>query len=101
MKVNFQVSGRRTIARLSGELDEWTAPALKTALDESATSAGCAVLVLDLSELTFLDSTGVGIILGRYKRLKQLGKSLEITGASASVKKVLVTCGIDGIVKIS
>lgn len=98
---SFQKQGRRLTAYLSGELDDATSRSVKTRLDDVVAVGGYDVLELDLSGLSFMDSTGVGVILGRYKKLQQHGKILEISGAPVSVKKVLTACGMDAIIKIS
>ena len=58
---------------MSGELDESNALYSKTTLDDLFLQAGFNQVIIDLSELEFMDSTGVGILIGRYKKLKERG----------------------------
>ena len=50
--------------------------------------------IFDFSGVTFMDSTGIGVLLGRYKKLKAKGMYVHITGASGHIDKILNTAGI-------
>ena len=51
-------------------------------------------VVFDLSGLSFMDSTGIGLLIGRYKKLKQFNISAYISGASVSTEKVIELAGL-------
>ena len=51
-------------------------------------------VVFDLSNMSFMDSTGVGLLIGRYKKLKQFNIPLYITGASINTEKVIELAGL-------
>ena len=51
-------------------------------------------VVFDLSGLKFMDSTGIGMLIGRYKKLKQFDISVYITGANVAIEKILQLCGL-------
>ena len=55
---------------------------------------GSKDLIIDLSRVTFMDSSGIGIILGRYRKLSASGGRMAIAGGSASVKNILSMAGI-------
>ena len=78
-----------------GELDESSASNAKNILDriiESHSSTKYAVF--DLSGLSFMDSTGIGLLIGRYKKLKQFNIPSYITGASLSTEKIIEVSGL-------
>jgi anti-anti-sigma factor len=82
-----------TIA-LFGELDIGTAGAAQRALDEAeATAAG--VIVVDLSGLTFMDSTGIRLLLSAHARSRADGNRLALRRGPASVQRVLELCAVD------
>ena len=58
------------------------------------------MLILDMSEVTFMDSSGIGMIAGRYRRVKSLG-SMSIRNANKVISKVLKMSGINQLMKIS
>ncbi len=78
-----------------GELDECSASEARTILDklllDNLTSKK---VVFDLSGLSFMDSTGVGLLIGRYKKLKQFSIPSYITGASVATEKVIELAGL-------
>ncbi len=79
--------------RLSGELDLATAPWLRDHLAEIASNgAGC--VVVDLSDLSFIDSTGLSVLVGGWKRLRERGGDLVLKSPSPAVAKVLDIAGL-------
>ena len=85
--------------RLTGELDHRAADALRGELDGLIDRAGARRLVLDLSGLEFMDSSGVGLIIGRYKRMKRRGGSVAVAGVGPGIDKVLRVSGLYQIVE--
>ncbi len=85
------------IVKLKGELDQHSAVRLRCNLDQKIFE-GTNHLILDLSELDFMDSSGIGIIVGRYKNLSALGGQLSVAGAKTYVDKILRLAAIDRII---
>ena len=85
--------------RLTGELDHRAADALRGELDGLIENTGARRLVLDLSGLEFMDSSGVGLIIGRYKRMKRRGGSVAVAGVGPRIDKVLRVSGLYQIVE--
>ena len=86
--------GDRTVVRLGGEIDVYTAPFVREKLDEQI-NAGRADLVVDLSDVTFLDSTGLGVLVGRLKIARTRGGSLRLVGTAERVLRVFAITGLD------
>ena len=86
--------GERTVIRLGGEIDVYTAPLVREKLDEQIRK-GRNDLVLDLTDVTFLDSTGLGVLVGRLKHARSTGGSLVLFGADARVLRVFSITGLD------
>ena len=57
-------------------------------------------VILDFSDVTFMDSSGIGLVMGRYKLLNELGGKLEVTGLSNNSYKVMRLAGLDRIANI-
>lgn len=85
------------IVHLKGELDQHSAVRLRCDLDRKIFE-GVNHLILDLSELDFMDSSGIGIIVGRYKNLSALGGKISVIGAKTYVDKILRLAAIDRII---
>ena len=88
-----------SIAYISGELDHHTAEFVRSELDREIRSHKDANLVLDLKNLKFMDSSGLGVILGRYKKLKMQGKSMYIKNPNRQIEKVFNVSGLYNIIK--
>ena len=72
MQIKSRIVNKTLYILLSGELDEYTASTVRKNLDTLLdTQKGFVQIVMDLSELTFMDSTGVGVLIGRYKKMKE------------------------------
>lgn len=88
-----QAGSTRVIAAV-GELDAASAPTLGRRLN-AAIDAGHEDLLLDMSGLRFLDSTGLGVLLGAQRRLARAGGSLQIACAVPAVLRVFQTTRLD------
>jgi anti-sigma B factor antagonist len=82
-----------------GELDVYTAPALEEALGELI-DGGATVLVVDLAEVSFLDSTGLGLIIKVLKWTREQGGTLTVVADSEKVLKVFRITGLDSVITI-
>jgi anti-sigma B factor antagonist len=78
-----------------GELDAYTAPKLRAAL-LSLVSTGTTRLVIDLTDLTFVDSTGLNLLVRAGQRVEGLGGSLTLRGATTQTRRLLELTGLDG-----
>ena len=58
-------------------------------------------VIFDFTNVTFMDSAGIGLILGRYKKISSLGGTLEVINATEIVNKILVMSGINKIININ
>lgn len=73
MKVALQQKGNTGVVSLYGELDEHTARTAREQIDDFIASAKFKRLVFDLGQLSFMDSSGIGVILGRYRVMQRSG----------------------------
>lgn len=87
------------LVRITGEIDHHSAVWLRTQIDGEISSSRPKRTVLILSEIDFMDSSGLGLIMGRYTRMKAIGGELLISGASERVIKILRLAGLDKIVR--
>ncbi len=87
------------IVRLTGELDHRAAESIRDELDGLIAGTNPRRLVFDLSGLQFMDSSGVGLIIGRYKRMKRRGGSVAVSKCDARIDKVLRMSGLYQIVE--
>jgi anti-sigma B factor antagonist len=87
------VTARRHLVVVGGELDLNAAPELRAAVG-AAIDGGATTLVVDLSEVTFIDSTAIGVLLAARERLRHAGGTLELVCAEPHVLRVLEIVGL-------
>ena len=81
--------------RLSGEMDEHNAAPARRAADRLAEEfVGSERAVIDLGALSFMDSTGIGFLIGRYKKFSRYGIPMYLTNPSLSTDKILQMSGV-------
>ncbi len=85
---------------LCGEIDHCTVQSLKDKIDVFAESAHKKNLVLDLSNVQMMDSSGIALIIGRMKNLSATGGKLALCGAKGGVRRVIELSGTDGLVGV-
>ena len=94
MDIQYKLSNETMNILLSGELDEYSANYARTILDELISNNNFSQIVIDLSELKFMDSTGIGVLIGRYKKLKDKQKPIYILNPNKHVEKIFKMSGL-------
>ncbi|MFF2482099.1 anti-sigma F factor antagonist [Paenibacillus sp. NPDC058071] len=82
------------IVRLRGELDHHTADVVRYKMEEAIARGTSNHIVLSLKELQFMDSSGLGVILGRYKQVKGKGGKMVVCGVNPNVYRLLEMSGL-------
>ena len=100
MSVEIRTTGSTVTAYLSGELDHHTAREMREAIDSSVELNMPSTLVLNFKNISFMDSSGIGLVMGRYRNLIKTGAQLYITGASPQIYKVMKLAGIERLAKL-
>lgn len=101
MNIKLENIGTTLVAKLGGELDHHTAPALRDALDREIALNNTRNIVLDFDGVTFMDSSGIGVIIGRYKQIAALGGKVMIIRVKPQVDKILELSGLKKILDCS
>ncbi|MHB8183687.1 MAG: STAS domain-containing protein, partial [Candidatus Desulforudaceae bacterium] len=81
-------------ARLQGELDMKVTDSMRSALDQALDTSGAKHLLFDLRQVSFIDSSGLGVILGRYRRIVDKGGRLGFVNVEPPVRRVLELSGV-------
>ncbi len=98
--VSYKCSNDTVTVLLKGEIDHHNAVSLRKEIDEIYQKNDPKSLILDFSEVTFMDSSGIGLVMGRYKNISSNGCKLIIKNPATSIKKVFSISGIKKIAKI-
>lgn len=89
-----------TVVAVTGELDVFTAPQLEAALQDQI-GQGHSDLVVDLSGVEFLDSTGLGVMVKALKWAREAGGGLRVVATQERITKVFTITGLDEVMQLS
>lgn len=99
LRIDVTENGSSRTVRLEGTCDLATAPDLRNAL-QPLLPPEVTEVVVDVTELDFIDSTGLGVILGAMRRLREGSGVLRIAGATGTVRRVLEITDLDKVIPL-
>lgn len=93
--VKIELNDQVMIAYLNGEIDHHTAADIRTDIDIRVEGSHPDILILDFTNVSFMDSSGIGLVMGRYKLMNDIEGTLKIVNPSPQIRKVMSLAGID------
>lgn len=87
-------------AYLSGEIDHHIAKSIRDEIDEAIERHKPEMLVLDFKNVTFMDSSGIGLVMGRYRAMQLMGGRVTVRNATLHIRKVMRLAGLDRLAAI-
>lgn len=99
MQIRMETIGTTLVVKPEGEIDQSCAAEMRGDIDREIRRKNIKNLILDLGGVTFMDSSGIGVILGRYKLIQALGGKTMIVRPQPQVDKVLELSGLKKIVE--
>jgi stage II sporulation protein AA (anti-sigma F factor antagonist) len=100
-RYRFTATPEGLVVSVSGEIDHHSALSMRRDVDNIIWNRTPTHLILDMSEVDFMDSSGLGFIMGRYALMREIGGSLSLRNPSPVVLKMLTMTGFDKKVRIS
>lgn len=97
METEYEIINQCLIVHLSGELDQHLVDQLRVQMDQSISTQNIKHLIFDFANITFMDSSGIGMVIGRYKQINRMGGQVFIVAATANLQRIL---NISGLLKI-
>lgn len=85
---------------LDGEIDHHSAAIIRAGIDDAILASRPETLVLDFGGITFMDSSGIGLVMGRYRLLRPLGGEIVMTNLPENIGKVMKLAGLEKIGRI-
>lgn len=101
MPVRIISTQQRVTAFLEGEIDHHTASALRMEIDDAIQRNKPKTLKMDFADVTFMDSSGIGLVMGRFRTVQPLGGKLIVSNLSPQVYKIMQLAGLEKIVTLS
>lgn len=100
MQIVCKKKENHLIIGLKGELDMSTADEFKNKIEEQLDVTGATNLIINFAEVPFVDSSGLGVILGRYKRVSEHGGKMGVVEVKPQVKRIFELSGIFRIINL-
>ena len=99
MEIRIESIGTTLVVKLSGEIDQSCAEEIRSDIDREITLRHVQNLILDFAAVDFMDSSGLGMIIGRYKQMKARGGKTMIIRAKPQGDKILSLSGLKKIIE--
>ncbi len=94
MNSKYLQEDKLLLLEITEEIDHHTTENIRRKADNEITRYMPRKVIFDFNNVTFMDSAGIGMVLGRYKMMKMLGGSLEMINVHPSIKKIFEMSGI-------
>ena len=99
-KCNIEYDEGILVIKISGDIDHHSAKPLREEIDANLYLYRAKTVIVDLQGVDFMDSSGLGLILGRYTRINDLGGRMIIANPDDSVSRILALAGTDKLITI-
>lgn len=92
--VEILVQGQAVTARICGDVDHHTAKNIRDKIDGVIQTGTPTILYMDFSNIQFMDSSGIGLIMGRYKLMKSMSGNLKVINIPARLERMIKMSGL-------
>lgn len=90
MQVTSREINNILVITLAGELDEHSASYVREMMDNIMSESNARQIIIDLAQLEFMDSTGIGVLIGRYKKMKSRGVPIFVTNPNKQIDRIFM-----------
>lgn len=98
MDIKFTKEERNLIIKINGEIDHHTAEEVRTKVDNEYSRSNSKNIIFDFSGITFMDSSGIGMVIGRYKATEKQGGKVVVCSISGDAKRIFNISGLQKII---
>ena len=99
-QITYEKRGDALVVHVCGEIDHHSAVGVRTGIDDRIMAERPTRVLLELSAVDFMDSSGLGLIMGRFALVKQYGGTLAVLDPSPAVMKIMKLAGMERMVSI-
>ncbi|MEU8639156.1 STAS domain-containing protein [Amycolatopsis sp. NPDC048633] len=100
LRISHRRAGTAHVVEVAGEIDAGTAPELRRELAPEAVDTAAGLVVIDLSEVRFIDSAGLTILAGLHRRSRERGVGVTVVTRQYAVKRALSITGLDELIPV-
>ncbi len=101
MNIDYEEKDKQLTFKITEEIDHHWLEKVRRQVDDEIERYIPKKVIFDFDKVTFMDSAGIGMLIGRYKIVKMLGGSLEMVNVKSNIKKILEMSGIPKIIRIN
>lgn len=99
MESNYNYVDKQLIFKIDGDIDECYSQKIRRRLDNEIERYMPKTVIFDFNRVSFMDSAGIGLIIGRYKLIKIIGGNLQVANLNTSVRKIFEMSGLFKIIQ--
>lgn len=99
MHLKFSQNRGSLVVTLLGELDHHSSESVRIKIDNKIDELGVKTLIFDFSGVNFMDSSGIGVVIGRFRKISEFGGRVGIINLTPQIKKVFELGGLFKIIK--
>jgi len=100
MKIALSLRRKTLLVRLDGELDHHSSADIRDMVERAVTEQDVRNLIFDFSKLSFMDSSAIGMVIGRYKLMNALGGQVVLVCSDARMNKLIKMSGLTKLIKV-
>ena len=101
MESKFYEKDKLLIFKITDEIDDYSVQKIRGKADYEIERYMPKKIVFDFNQVTFMDSAGIGMLIGRYKAIRRIGGLAELMNVKPSIKKIFEMCGLLKIIPIT
>jgi len=98
LNVDITNDSRILIVKISGDIDHHTSEDIRMKAEKELSKLNCRDMIFDFTDVSFMDSSGIGMIIGRYKSLDKLGGKVAVSNINKSVFRIFEMSGLHKII---
>lgn len=97
--IRYEEKTRTLTVSPKGELDQHMAERIRNTIDAEILKSDCRTLLIDMHSIPFMDSSGIGMLIGRYKLMKRMNGRIFVCGMQAQVQRIFRMSGLTQIIQ--
>lgn len=101
LNTRYEDKDKLLIFEITEEIDHHTTEKIRRKMDNEIKRHMPKKIIFDFNQVTFMDSAGIGMLIGRYKTIRMLGGGAELINVKPSIKKIFEMCGLLKIIPIT
>ena len=99
MEIICVAENRNLIVKISGELDQHTAESVRLRVDKEFLRMNTKNIIFDFGDVTFMDSSGIGMLIGRYKSAEKLGGQIFVVNIKNDINRIFSISGLSRLIR--